>query len=63
MDSKQKLYMTHIDENGNIKTNTIFKNVYKTFPNKNIVVSGKEFLLLIQNKKYELELAKFQVSN
>ena len=59
--SKQKLTMTYLDENGNIKTNPLFKNVYQTFPNKNMVVSEKEFLLLLKNKKYEIELAKFQI--
>ncbi|MFK8007252.1 MAG: hypothetical protein AB8H03_12820 [Saprospiraceae bacterium] len=59
--SKQKLILTSIDKNGNIKVNPFSNNVYQTFPNKNMIISEKEFLLLLRNKKYELELAKFKV--
>ena len=59
--SKESFNMTYINEDGKIKTNPFRKYSCSTFPTKNVKISDEEFLILINRKKGELELAKFQV--
>lgn len=60
--SKQPLKLTHVNERGNINTYTLFDKKYSSFHNRNIKISKKEFLILLNSKNNGLEYVKLKIN-